>query len=307
MNEATRLRALVAWNPSAGRADEIAALRERLERAAGVQIARTESPDDLRARVREAAHARVETVVAAGGDGTVHLVANELAGAPDTALAVIPIGTGNDAARTLGVPLDAAEAVDLILEGRAKRVKIDLIEADTDDGTVLAINSITGGDAARVVDRTAPEAKSKWGPLAYFASAWSVLRRQKIYRGRLWIEAEPERRLKMINLHFGNGRTSSGGFPSAPEADPADGRVDLVALKPASIGKLLSSAFRRLFRLSKRDPRLLERQVRSARFELEPEPDWRIDGEPSAPVRAVRARSRALIVCTPDVSRLRPA
>jgi len=273
-------------------------LRARFADRFGVNVARTESEDDLRQRVRRALADGVRTVVAAGGDGTVHAVANVLAdeGASEVALGIVPIGTGNDTARTLGVPLDPEEAAALLLDGRSRRRTIDLLEADRDGGRVFAINTITGGNAARVVEETDSEAKSKWGPLAYFGSAVSVLRRQKVYRGRLWIDDEPERKLKIINLHFGNGRTSSGGFPSAPDADPADGRVDVIALSPASWPRLMGAAARHLVGRSQRDPQLFERQVAQARFELHPEPDWRVDGESSPPVRAVRVRGGALTV-----------
>ena len=77
----------------------------------------------------------VDVLVAVGGDGVVQLAANAAAGS-DTALGVIPSGTGNDNARSLGIPLDAEKAVHVLLAGQRRR--IDLLHIESVDGQASA-------------------------------------------------------------------------------------------------------------------------------------------------------------------------
>jgi len=126
-----RDRVVLIANKSAGSllGEGVASPREQLE-AAGVQVSEP-GPGDLPDRVAEAVRAGDEAVVAAGGDGTIALVAGALAGS-DRVMGVLPLGTMNMLARDLGLPLDPAMAARVIADGTERR--IDLAEATAQGG-----------------------------------------------------------------------------------------------------------------------------------------------------------------------------
>ena len=113
MTSAHPRRILVIRNPSAGVAaaltpggGSIDALRALLERhAIAAEVIEPEDEDSARAAVRKAVADRVDVVVAAGGDGTVHMVADELLGS-DSALGILPMGRVMNIARALGIGRD---------------------------------------------------------------------------------------------------------------------------------------------------------------------------------------------------------
>src|SRR5215207_9851838 len=120
---------LVITNASAGSAHEeavdtaVATLSER----ADVEVAATSSPEDCDTAVARRAGRRV---VVCGGDGSVHFIVAALHRAGDLSdpIGLIPMGTGNDLARALGLPLDPAEAARVVLDGEPHR--LDLLVDD---------------------------------------------------------------------------------------------------------------------------------------------------------------------------------
>ncbi len=287
---------LVLWNPGAGSAGAAGEARALLSADPRVEIVDTESGEDLLRQV-EASGGR-DVVAVAGGDGTVHAACAALAEMKEHCprLAVIPVGTGNDTARSLGGSLDPRVAAENLLEGRTRVIWRDLILAHTDGGPVFGINSLSGGNATRVMEETKPEDKERWGSFAYFWTALSILTDLQVHEGWLGIDDEERVPVKLVNLHVANGQTASGGFPAAPRADPSDGRLDLVAVAPAPLPALLGAAARHLFGRSEDDPRLLSRQIRRATFAFEPPMDFRIDGEQVAAVHTVEVVPAALAV-----------
>ncbi|HSF43643.1 MAG TPA: acylglycerol kinase family protein, partial [Thermoanaerobaculia bacterium] len=112
-------------NPASGRGtgashlDRIRVLASRAE--AGLVVSR--KVEDLAAYARRAAEDGIERLLVAGGDGTMHHAAQGLAGT-SCALGVIPLGTGNDLAATLGVPPDMDAAVKRALDGEARSIDL---------------------------------------------------------------------------------------------------------------------------------------------------------------------------------------
>lgn len=86
----------------------------------------TRGPDDARRLAHQAVVERADMVIAAGGDGTIHEIIQELAGS-ETALGVLPNGTVNVWARELGIPLDSAGASDVLLHGKMRRIDLGRI------------------------------------------------------------------------------------------------------------------------------------------------------------------------------------
>lgn len=216
---------LVITNAAAGSADRQAvdAAVETLRQDAEVDVAATSSPDDCNAAVAGRGDRRV---VVCGGDGSVHVVVAALHRAGDLADAIglIPLGTGNDLARTLGVPLDAAEAARVVLDGEPRR--LDLL-VDDDGGVVVnAVHLGVGAEAARA----AVSLKPRLGRFAYLvggvragaaAKGWHVAVEVD---GRTVVDGTE----RVLQVGIGLGRSVGGGSPLTPDTVLDDRMADVV-------------------------------------------------------------------------------
>lgn len=173
--------------------------------------------------VREALRNGVDCVAVAGGDGTVNEAVNGYIGVARNpqALALIPVGTGNDFAKMLGLSGDWRLACERIASGRRRRV-----DAGRCNGRLFA-NGIGAGFDAQV----ALEANGiRWlrGNAVYgLALARTLLLHYATPRARIvHDEGVIERPITM--LAAANGKTYGGAFRMAPDADVADGLLELV-------------------------------------------------------------------------------
>ena len=227
----------VLYNSHAGSAPE--ADVDALRTLPGVELVACEDPQDTIDAAADAAHAGEACVVAAGGDGTVHLVANGLMRAGTTAatrpaLGVYPLGTGNDFARTLGLPLDAPpiEALDHLRRGAPRPMDLIRVTHPGSGGeTDYAINVCAGGFSGAVDEALTDDLKSTWGPLAYLVGAVKALPDLSEYDTRIAWDDGPEERVEAFNVVVANGRTAGGGKPVAPGANPEDGLLDVVVIR----------------------------------------------------------------------------
>ena len=227
----------VLYNGNAGSAPE--ADIDALRTLPGVDLVACEDPDDTIDAAADAAHAGHDLVIAAGGDGTVHLVANGLMKAGTDArtrpaLGVFPLGTGNDLARTLGLELDASpiEALDALR--RAPLRPLDLIRVKhpgSEGKTDHAVNVCAGGFSGEVDEALTDEMKSTWGPLAYLLGAAKVIPELEGYETRISWDGGPEEAVDAFNVVIANGRTAGGGTPVAPRASIEDGLLDVVVIR----------------------------------------------------------------------------
>jgi diacylglycerol kinase family enzyme len=233
VSDASRL--LVIVNRAAGSAGEDAvedALRT-LRAGADVEVAATGSPAELDAAVAGRDGRRL---VVLGGDGSVHSVARALdrAGALDPAepVGVVARGTGNDLARTLGLPLDPVEGAAVVLAGRPR--PLDLLDDDADGLVVNAVHAGVGARAGAQADRL----KERLGVVAYPVGAalagvssegWplrvEVDGRVAAHPAEGWA-ADGTRDVLMLGVC--TGRSIGGGTPLAPHAEPDDGLADVV-------------------------------------------------------------------------------
>jgi len=230
---ATVTRLLVITNAAAGNADReaveaaVTALRER----ADVEVVATSSPEDCHRAVATRGDRRV---VVCGGDGSVHVVVAALHRAGDLAdpIGLIPLGTGNDLARALGLPLDPVAAARVVLDGRPHR--LDLLVDDADGVVVNAVHLGVGAEAARA----AASLKPKLGRLAYLlggvtagatAPGWRVAVEVD---GRVLVDGTQ----RVLQVGIGLGRSVGGGSPLTPHSVLDDGLADLVVSK--AVGSL---------------------------------------------------------------------
>lgn len=218
-------------NPAAGSAEPgpTSAVTEVLESRGPVSVVET-APAARDERDIRAAATSADLVAVAGGDGTINHVVNAFRDAlPDVRFGLVPMGTGNDLARTLGVPTDPVEAARLVVTGSDRVVDVGL--ARSGDLDRLFVNACMGGFPVEVDRAIDEETKSRLGPLAFWlGGAKSAVRLSPftaIVDGR---DVED-----CLALGVGNGKTCGGGFEVWPGAEPDDGMLDACALAARNV------------------------------------------------------------------------
>lgn len=249
MTEDVRVRSpCIILNPTAGRVRRYPCVVDDLLALPGSEIRRTRAPGHAGELAAEAAREGRSVIVVAGGDGTVQEAVDGLMPAdgavPGAAVAVVPLGTGNDLARTLGVPLDPHDALRVLARGRIRTV--DLVRASCGDRERHLVNFAIGGFAGDVADRVTPDLRRRWGGLVYLRAALAGLPSLRRRRARLIVDGEASSPVDVLAVVVANGRLLGGGIPVAPRAEVDDGRLDLVALRgdvparvPLTVARLL--------------------------------------------------------------------
>ena len=229
---------LVITNAEAGTADEdnLAAALAVLRHSASVEVARTSRPDELDGVLHRAGSRRI---VIAGGDGSLHAVIaalyrrNEL---KRSVLGLLPLGTGNDFARGVGIPLDVEDAAHVVLDGRPR--PMDLV---VDEVGEIVVNSVHVGVGA-TASRRGAGLKKRLGKVGYPIGALLTAVDPATVRLRVEIDGEVVCDLDdpVLQVAVGNGPSVGGGTHLTPDADPEDGRVDvLISRSTGPIARLL--------------------------------------------------------------------
>lgn len=223
-------RSVVLWNPSAGAAEEAGDVRHELEKLPHVQILEPHGrAASIEATIR-AADEGAELIVAAGGDGTVNsVVAGLVESQADIVLGVLPVGTGNDLARSLEMPLEPLEAIEALSWGTIS--SLDVVRATSSEGTHLYANMLTAGNTGRYLHHMTSEMKSRWGPLCYLRGVVDVLRDLQVYRVQVACDDKPAEEFDVLNVFVANGRYSGGGLAVSPRAALNDGKLDVVIVQ----------------------------------------------------------------------------
>lgn len=167
----------------------------------------------------------IDRVIVGGGDGTLNAAARGLisSGLP---LGILPLGTANDLARTLGLPTELEEAVAVIAKGR-KRV-IDVGEVN---GKPF-FNVASVGFSAELAKNLTREAKRKWGVMGYAMTAAKLLWGSKPFSATLVYHGHEEH-VKTVQVAVGNGAYYGGGMKIAADAKPDNGKLDIYSLEVA--------------------------------------------------------------------------
>ena len=204
-----------------------------------VRITLSRSPAEAAELVAQAATSGAEVLAVMGGDGMAHLglnaVADHSAAQPDgppLALGLVPAGTGNDFARSLGLdPGDLGAAVSALATGSTRSV--DLLRVDDRwVGTVLA----SGFDA--LVNARANRMRRPSGSARYTIAVLAELRTFTPLPYALVVDGV-ERDLDAMFVAVGNTSSYGGGLRICPTADPYDGLLDLTVIHPVGRAKLL--------------------------------------------------------------------
>lgn len=258
--------------------------RPRIEAALGAAgvpfvLSVSEQPGHAIALAHSAAREGFRRFIAVGGDGTLNEVVNGLLGAGTPAgeatLALLPVGRGDDWARTHRIPRKLEQAVRLVAAGRSVAHDLGVAEFQRDGSRRYFINVAGVGFDAYVVEQTRA---TRLGPLTYVAG---LLRGFATYRApRMVVSADAMQLDEPLFVTFAAvGRYCGGGMHVAPRAQTDDGRFDVVTI--GDIGRLeLLGNLRRLFDGSLPEYRKVK-TVRCERVQVASSPAARVqaDGE----------------------------
>jgi diacylglycerol kinase (ATP) len=274
------MRTCVILNPAAGGGCSSERIRESVSSIPGAELRVSLAPDSVRPLALDAVAEGFERIVAAGGDGTLSVIASALldSGA-DVECGLLPIGTGNDLALSLGVPMHTEDAVALLRGGEA--TPIDAIHASAQAATVPdlhAWNAVVGGFGGRISDRLNPGMKRRWRSLAYVRAAVAELGELRPRRVLLEIDGRrTEQDIRMLVI--ANGRYAGGGIPFAPAGRVDDGWLDVVVIRAALFARLAVLIPRVLAGRHLADPDVEHIRARTVSVEAEPGFWFNVDGE----------------------------
>ncbi|HEX8076953.1 MAG TPA: diacylglycerol kinase family protein [Chthoniobacterales bacterium] len=226
----------IILNPSAGSVGDGDKTVARLEQLADTEVQLSNKPGSAARLARAAIKKGSEVIVAAGGDGTLNEVINGIGeNAGETRIGLIPLGTGNDFARSIGVPVELEAAIELIEKGETRAV--DLVRVTSDEVRYF-VNVSAGGFSGLVDEKLTPEMKQTWGPLAYLRSAAAALPELRAYRTTLSMDNVESLTIELYNVVVANGRYVAGGTLIAPEALLDDGMLDIILIRQRPAAEL---------------------------------------------------------------------
>ena len=220
---------LLITHADAGNSDGLGAALEVLGEQASIEVCETSNPGELDGVLHRAGS---RPIVVAGGDGSLHAVVatlhrrNDLTG---KTLGLLPLGTGNDFARAVGIPLDPVEAAQALL-GAVPR-PMDLI---VDELGEVVVNNVHLG-ASALASKHGAGFKERLGPfglglIGYPLGVAMAAINPPSVRLRVEVDgktvADVDRRVLMLAI--GNGSSVGGGAEITPDADPGDGQLDVM-------------------------------------------------------------------------------
>jgi diacylglycerol kinase (ATP) len=233
----------VLINPTSGRGKggKLAPQVARSLHQAGidmVDIVGTDASSAL-AMAREAVDTGVDALIACGGDGTIHLAVQVVAGT-DVPLGIVPVGTGDDNARMLEIPRGDIEAAVAVISGWTPR-RIDVARAETADGTSRYFLGVMSAGFDSLVNERANLLAWPKGQAKYLVATLAELRVFQPLPYHLDLDGR-ESDLEAMLVAVGNGRSYGGGMKVCPGAAIDDGELAVTVL-----GKVGKPTFVRVF------------------------------------------------------------
>lgn len=266
-------------NPAGGRGRAGARLEElrALACARGAELVLSRSAEDLTALARRAAEDGVERLLVAGGDGTVHYTVQGLAGS-DCALAILPLGSGNDVAAALGMPAELPAAVTAAAEGPIRRVDLARVDGRFYAGVAgVGFDSAANETANRIRTRRVPGSALYLYAVLHTLLTFRAPRYEILYhRGRFSGQA--------LMVVLANGPRFGGGMRIAPRARMEDGLLDLVIVRAVPRSTFLA-VFPKVYRGAHLGhPAVITARTPWAQVRLDRSMRLYGDGEPMMPV-----------------------
>lgn len=247
----------------------------------------TEAPGHAEQLAREAAQAGIDTVICAGGDGTLNEIVNGLMAADHAArpaLGLIPSGTGTDFARGLGFPNDLDGIVATLKRNHRTAIDVGVVSfVRANHALARHFINIAGlgfdGDVSDEVNRRG----KRGGSLAYFINVFRVLARYQNKHARITL-SEPDGAERVLEGAYNlvavcNGRYFGGGMLVSPNSDPFDGRFQVIVIEAMGRAEFTVN-FLKVYRGTHlTHPKVKEYRASEVKVELRPLPEGEGRGE----------------------------
>jgi diacylglycerol kinase (ATP) len=267
----------IIFNPAAGSAGSRANTVAQLKELQPVALRTTRRTGDAERSARKARASKARVIIVAGGDGTLNEVVNGLgAAAGKMRIGIIPLGTGNDFARTLGLPPSINENIDIVRSGKTTR--IDLVRVKSKRSRYF-VNVSAGGFSGMVNEKLTRRIKRAWGPLAYIRGAAAALPQLHAYKTEIVLDDDERLSTELYNVVVANGRFVAGGLPIAPSADPSDGKLDVVLIPKLGAAEMALLAAQIILGKHLSSSAIIFRQVRKVVVRSRPGMCFNVDGE----------------------------
>ena len=230
---------LLIVNPASrkGRKSHDAVVRGFGASGADVTVQVTAGPGDA-GRIAGRHDGRFDAVFALGGDGTVAEVASVLAGT-GIPVGILPAGTGNLAARALGIPLVPVKAVQSLLRGQRRQIDV----ARMGDGRCTVFAAGAGIDAEMIAGATSAQ-KRRFGVLTYFVTGTRAVFRRQGFLVRATVDGVTISGDAWAVFVANFGSVLGGLIHLGPDIEPDDGAIDLCVLSPQSLFGAFGVAWR---------------------------------------------------------------
>lgn len=267
---------------------------ERLLTEAGVHLIAAHpvtDPSRLNSVVRKAVRDGAPMVIVGGGDGSLSGTVDDVVD-KDCVFALLPMGTANSFARTLGIPLDLPGAVEVIATGRRRRIDLGRIDGD------YFVNAAAMGLSPMIGDTVPHNLKKYLGRAGYLVWAiWCFVRFRPF---RLIVNDQTgEHRVWATEVRIFNGRYH-GGVELVETTDVDSGDIVIQAVTGRSLARLVWDWYAKFFRLQSRDETTEEFRGQKLTIDTRPHHRISIDGEILARTPAtVEVARRAIEVVVP--------
>jgi diacylglycerol kinase (ATP) len=184
-----------------------------------VPVKRAKDLPDLIRQQRD----RVNLVIIGGGDGTLNAAVDSLI-ETQLPLGILPLGTANDLARTLGIPDSIPAACQAIADGQIRYIDLGWVNGKH------FFNVASLGLSVKITQRLSKGAKRRWGVLAYAFTAIRVMTQTRRFSAEIRSQGRSVQ-VETVQIAVGNGRYYGGGMAVASDANIDDQRLDLYSLE----------------------------------------------------------------------------
>ena len=264
---------------------------QRLLRERGVELLGAHAitdPKQMRPTVQAALADKAPMIIVGGGDGSLSKTVDDFLGS-ETVFALLPLGTANSFAKTLGIGTDLEAAIETIANGRKLRIDLGAIDGD------YFANAAAMGISPLIAETVPHKLKRTLGMIGYMLWAAKVALQFRPFRLRIR-EGGRVHKIWATEVRIANG-THHGGVELVESADLQSGEIVVQAVTGKSLLHLAWSWFATLFKLRSRTQTVTEFHGREFRIEARPRQKVSIDGELSAktPVTVTVARAAVWI------------
>tara|TARA_A100001391_G_scaffold203823_1_gene197248 strand:- start:673 stop:1572 length:900 start_codon:yes stop_codon:yes gene_type:complete len=273
------MKQLVFYNQSAGKSAQIDSLRDSLSAHDTTWVELTRDVE-IAHEIHEFLTTGGQTVIAAGGDGTVHAVVNgmmQIEHSKRPKMAIVPLGTANDFAGTLHIPDEIKDAVAVIHHGATTAIDVVRIRGEGLDRYYS--NVAAGGNCVRVSEELTDEIKARWGALCYLRGAIGVLADMQSYRITADLDDQRIENLDTWAVLIANGKTNAGRIEVAPHASPSDGMFDVIIIRDGTVLDMVDIVAKNLTGQFLESEQVLFRKAKRIRLQSNPPMRFTLDGE----------------------------